>query len=222
MQFRPPGSPAGTWPHTDWQHCTFLDPYERVNVWSHGIPGLVFLVSGLISIYTLSPKNRATFLPLAIFLLCASTTHLLSCLTHVYPDDHVLEKIDHIGIVALIVGTPLTAVMARRPGHPITTTVFCALALLICAAFPPTARTLGFVVVGAILVISHWFIMNPLFAVEMVLYSACALCFLRGQGHTRLGVTWLSDHHFLHYFTTSASLIHVIYILNEKKEIKSE
>ncbi len=52
-------------------------------------------------------------LPMIVFSLCAATTHLLSALTHVYPDDHALEKLDHVGIVALIVGTPLTAVMVR-------------------------------------------------------------------------------------------------------------
>jgi predicted membrane channel-forming protein YqfA (hemolysin III family) len=46
-----------------------------------------------------------------VFCCCAATTHLLSSLTHVYPDDHFLEKLDHIGIVALIVGTPLTQMM---------------------------------------------------------------------------------------------------------------
>lgn len=205
-----------------WHHCTFHDPYERVNVWSHGLPGLFFLASGLYSLFSLNRTNKATSLPLTIFFLCAAATHLLSCLTHIYPDDHVIEKIDHIGIVALIVGTPLTAVMARRPGHPVTTTIACALALLVCAALPPTPRTLGFVFVGAVLVISHWFIMNPLFALEMVLYSSCAYFFLKGQGHIRLGVTWLSDHHFLHYCTTSASLIHVLYILRERRKVKSD
>jgi hypothetical protein len=31
----------------------------------------------------------------------------------VWPDDHLLEKIDHMGIVLLIVGTPLTQLMVR-------------------------------------------------------------------------------------------------------------
>lgn len=50
---------------------------------------------------------------LAVFCCCASLTHLLSALTHVWPDDHALEKLDHLGIVALIVGTPLTQLMVR-------------------------------------------------------------------------------------------------------------
>jgi predicted membrane channel-forming protein YqfA (hemolysin III family) len=51
-----------------------------------------------------------------VFCCCAATTHLLSSLTHVYPDDHFLEKLDHIGIVALIVGTPLTQMMVSAAG----------------------------------------------------------------------------------------------------------
>jgi hypothetical protein len=30
--------------------------------------------------------------PLAVFCLCAATTHLASAITHIYPDDHVLVR----------------------------------------------------------------------------------------------------------------------------------
>lgn len=46
MKFRPPGAPAGAWPHTPWYICTFYDPYERINVWSHGLPTLGFVILG--------------------------------------------------------------------------------------------------------------------------------------------------------------------------------
>lgn len=58
-----------------------------------------------------------------VFCCCAAATHLLSSLTHVYPDDHFLEKLDHIGIVALIVGTPLTQMMVSG---------FCSAAVWCC------------------------------------------------------------------------------------------
>lgn len=51
--------------------------------------------------------------PLAFFCFSASTTHLLSALGHVYPDSHSLEKADHLGIVMLIVGNPLSSLMVR-------------------------------------------------------------------------------------------------------------
>ena len=41
---RAAGSPAGSFPHTPWWHCVLHDPYERINVWSHAVPGLVLLV----------------------------------------------------------------------------------------------------------------------------------------------------------------------------------
>jgi predicted membrane channel-forming protein YqfA (hemolysin III family) len=50
---------------------------------------------------------------LAAFCACAAATHLLSALTHIWPDDHFLEKLDHFGIVALILGTPATQLMVR-------------------------------------------------------------------------------------------------------------
>ena len=47
---------------------------------------------------------------------------------------------------------------------------------------------------------------------ELALYLAGALLFLRNGGHTRfLG---LSDHHFLHYTVTAAACLHIYYILN--------
>jgi hypothetical protein len=44
--FRPQGSIAGSWHHTPWWVCVLHDPYERVNVWSHFLPGCVLVVLG--------------------------------------------------------------------------------------------------------------------------------------------------------------------------------
>ncbi len=49
--------------------------------------------------------------PLMVFSLAAATTHLLSSLTHVWPDDVWLEKADHLGIVVLILGTPYSLIL---------------------------------------------------------------------------------------------------------------
>jgi hypothetical protein len=40
---RPAGSPAGSFPHTPWWHCVLHDPYERINFWSHAVPGTLLL-----------------------------------------------------------------------------------------------------------------------------------------------------------------------------------
>jgi hypothetical protein len=53
--------------------------------------------------------------------LCCGVTHAccgVLCCMHaavhtVWPDDLMLEKLDHVGIVALIVGTPVTQMMVR-------------------------------------------------------------------------------------------------------------
>lgn len=52
--------------------------------------------------------------PLALFTVCSGVTHLMSALTHVWPDSHGLEKLDHLGIVATIIGTPMSCLMARH------------------------------------------------------------------------------------------------------------
>jgi hypothetical protein len=46
MKFRPTGAPAGAWDHAPWYICTFYDPYERINVWSHGLPAIGFVILG--------------------------------------------------------------------------------------------------------------------------------------------------------------------------------
>lgn len=62
------------------------DPYERVNFWSHAVPGVAFLLLGLSALSHLVAGGP----PLFIYSCCASITHLFSALTHVYPDSHSL------------------------------------------------------------------------------------------------------------------------------------
>lgn len=177
-----------------------------MNVWSHGVPGLCFLLLGALARLHVVPGG----LPLLVFCCCTAATHLLSAITHVYPDDHFLEKLDHLGIVALIMGTPVTALMAMDPGGDRTIMVLASLALLVAAFLRPTLRTLSFVAVGAVMVATHLFLFNWIFSIEIVLYMAGAVFFLRGGGHKRW--YWLTDHHLLHYAVTIASCLHVVYI----------
>lgn len=39
--------------------------------------------------------------------------HVGSAMTHVYPDDVYLEKLDHLGIATLVMGTPISTIMVR-------------------------------------------------------------------------------------------------------------
>ena len=125
----------------------FHDRYERINFWSHLLPGLAFLALGAAALAGAAPGGRA----LGVFGLCTAATHLLSALTHVYPDNHALEKMDHLGIVATIVGTPLTGVMAQESGHAPPAMLLAAAGLAGAAFLRPLPRVLGFVGLGSLL-----------------------------------------------------------------------
>ncbi|KAL4452780.1 hypothetical protein ABPG75_008442 [Micractinium tetrahymenae] len=206
---RPAGAPAGAFPHTPWWHCVFHDPYERINFWSHAVPGVALLALAALASWGRVPGGAA----LAAFCCCAATTHLFSALTHVWPDSHSLEKFDHIGIVATIVGTPITALMALEHGHVPTPMAWVALMLLVAAFQPPAPRVAGFVGGGAIAVLLYWRqLASFLMAAQLLLYLAGAGAFLRNGGHDRW--TGLTDHHFLHYFVTIAAALHVWLLLS--------
>lgn len=208
LTFRQPGSPAGSFPHTPWWHCVFYDEYERINVWSHTIPGVAFLILGVISLFG-GTGGGAT---LATFCFCAACTHIFSALGHVYPDSHVLEKLDHIGIIALILGTPITALLAKEHGYVPTDLIWSSLGMLVAAFLPPTARVLGFASgIGVIIAFHYQTIMNLNLVAQLALYLTGGISFLRNRGHHR----WpgMSDHHFLHYCVTVACMLHVWYIL---------
>jgi predicted membrane channel-forming protein YqfA (hemolysin III family) len=48
-----------------------------------------------------------------VFSASAGMMHLGSAMTHVYPDDHFLEKLDHLGIATLVMGTPISTILVR-------------------------------------------------------------------------------------------------------------
>lgn len=73
--------------------------------------------------------------PLWVYTCCTGATHLTSAATHVYPDSHLLEKVDHLGIVATIVGTPITgrrAQQAQRAQRARAPPPCCCCASLLC------------------------------------------------------------------------------------------
>eukprot|EP00884_Botryococcus_braunii_P016500 jgi/Botrbrau1/3533/Bobra.341_2s0059.1 len=207
---RPPGAPAGVWPHTPWHHCVFYDPYERVNVWSHGIPGFLFILLGVASYMGWVVGGSPAWIhnPLGMFCLCAATTHLLSALTHVYPDSIALEKLDHIGIVVLILGTPITIMMAQQHGVIPADMVVSAVFLFLAAFLPPLFRVLGFASgVGAMVFLHGASVCNANLLMQLLCYGIGGYAFLRNGGHNRF--PGLTDHHFLHYFVTVACGLHV-------------
>ncbi|KXZ56129.1 hypothetical protein GPECTOR_1g109 [Gonium pectorale] len=138
-------------------------------------------------------------------------THGSSALTHVWPDDHILEKIDHLCIPFLVVGTPLTAVMALRPSGPYHVMGGMTMLTLAAAFLRPVYRTLSFVAAGAVMFGYYYWIINVNLVAQVTLYVAGAVFFVRNGGHSRpMG---LQDHHMLHYCVTAASLLHVAYIV---------
>lgn len=247
--FRPPGAPAGTWPHEHWSVCelhrasdavvlgrgrkrlwikspvlganppslsppllkqnlnnnkgVFHDPYERVNFWSHGLPG-VLLACLSVAAATGAIRGAA---PLSFFCAAAAVTHLLSALTHAWPDSVFLDKLDHFGITCLILATPASQLMVLHPRGDTTCMAACAAALLASAALPRVPRTLGFVGSAAVMVVHYYYlIMNWPMCVQVALYALGALSFLRAGGHDR-PYSFLTDHHFLHYFVSAACAI---------------
>lgn len=50
---------------------------------------------------------------ISVYCFCSCAMHFLSALTHVYPDDVYLEKLDHLGIACLVMATPISTLLAR-------------------------------------------------------------------------------------------------------------
>ncbi|KAJ9514681.1 hypothetical protein QJQ45_028442 [Haematococcus lacustris] len=196
-QFRPAGSPAGTWPHTPWHVCefpigprctfemllifrksasgVFHDPYERINFWSHFVPGVVLICIGIAA----WAGQTTGGWPMVIYCAAAATTHLCSAITHIWPDDHLLEKMDHLGIVALILGTPLTAAVAQDPEVDLRVMLCTGVGLLAAAFLRPLMRTLAFVGLGAVLFFTYYQIVNINLGIQVVMYLCGAYSFVR-------------------------------------------
>mmetsp|Transcript_14858 Transcript_14858/g.44896 ORF Transcript_14858/g.44896 Transcript_14858/m.44896 type:complete len:280 (-) Transcript_14858:788-1627(-) len=202
LQFRYPGSKAGSHPHKPWHHSALRDAYERINVWSHGVPGILFLIAAVVA-----PRWAGEAVkPMALFCAAAAATHLLSALGHVFPDDHYLEKADHLGIVALIISNPLSSLVAIEHGHVPQPMIWMGALLVGGAFFPPAPRVAAFTV-GTIAIVTMFgreiYTFN--LGIQLALYGVAAVAFLRNAGHHRC--IGLSDHHVLHYVVTAACLL---------------
>ena len=93
---------------------------------------------------------------------------------------HWQEKSDHLGIVVLILGTPITALMSHtRGGIPLDLKLSGGV-MLGAAFLPPTPRVLGFTSGVLCMVVLHFStVMNANLAAQLGLYGAGACSFLR-------------------------------------------
>jgi predicted membrane channel-forming protein YqfA (hemolysin III family) len=183
LRCRRAGAPAGSFCHTPWWHCVLHDKYERVNFWSHAAPGSAFATLAAAA----ATGAAAGGAPLALFGACAAATHLLSALTHVWPDSHALEKCDHLGITATIAGTCMSALAASRPAAGVPGPLLALCAALVGAAFlRPLPRTVGFVVCGAAMVALYGsVVMDANLCAQICMYVSGAVFFIRNAGHGR-------------------------------------
>lgn len=90
------------------------------------------------------------------------------------------EKLDHLGIVALVAGTPLTALMAHEHGNvPLDVKVVFG-AMLAAALLPPALRVAGFSLGTIAAIWLHWReVMNTNLAIQIFLYGLSGALFLR-------------------------------------------
>lgn len=90
------------------------------------------------------------------------------------------EKFDHLGIVALVLGTPITALMSHtRGGIPLDLKI-AACVMLAAAFLPPTLRVLGFTI-GTVVMVALYFhtLINVNLAIQLGMYGVGACVFLR-------------------------------------------
>ena len=116
-----------------------------------------------------------------VCLVCTSLAYLLLPNAQIAQRTVSLqEKLDHLGIVALVAGTPLTALMAHEHGNvPLDVKVVFG-AMLAAALLPPAWRVAGFSAGTLAAIWLHWReVMNANLAVQIALYGLSGALFLR-------------------------------------------
>lgn len=94
--------------------CWVFATTNRCSVRGEGMPSLQQPVPyRLCQLFADPCSAQARGHGIAVFCFCSCAMHFLSALTHVYPDDIYLEKLDHLGIVCLVMGTPISTILVR-------------------------------------------------------------------------------------------------------------
>lgn len=89
------------------------------------------------------------------------------------------EKLDHVAIVVLIIGTPVTQSMAAAHGAIPKDVILVTALMGVAAACRPVLRVLGFVIGCIIWSTQHLELLTPSMLVQSSLYIFGAASFLR-------------------------------------------
>lgn len=90
------------------------------------------------------------------------------------------EKLDHLGIVASVIGTPMSTLLMRHPEADFSRMFILMAALLAAAFLPPFPRVFAWMVGTGILIGSHHSELGSTYlTAEIILYVFAAAAFLR-------------------------------------------
>lgn len=142
--FRPAGLPAcgvaPVFPRMPWWHNVLCDPYERINFFSHAVPGAVLLCLFVASAIGVFPsRGFPGRLPLSVHLAVTAFGHLASACTHLEPDSLLAQKFDHAGIALWVMSTTFTALTAACSDANLVP-YFIVCALTFCCVFIPQSK----------------------------------------------------------------------------------
>ena len=105
----------------------------------------------------------------------------------------IQEKLDHVAIVVLIVGTPVTQSMAAAHGAIPRDVVVVTALMAVAAACRPVLRVVGFVVGSIIWGTQHLELLTPSMLLQSALYIFGAASFLRSVRLSLKSTTFEQD-----------------------------